>query len=95
MELPGALVTASWLLERAGSASDGVLVVDSRWYLDGRSGRAAHEAGHIPGAVFADLDVDLSDPPRQPGGRHPMPTAERFGEVMASLGIGDDTPVVV
>jgi thiosulfate/3-mercaptopyruvate sulfurtransferase len=56
--LDSPLVTAEWL---AGHLSL-VRVVDVRWYLDGRSGRAAYEAGHIPGAVWIDLDHELSDP---------------------------------
>lgn len=86
----GPLIGAAALAERL----DEVVVCDVRWYLDGRSGRAAYDAGHIPGAVFVDLDVDLSDPPRSPGGRHPLPTPERFAESMARLGIGDASRVV-
>ncbi len=39
------------------------VLCDVRWYLDGRSGREAYEAGHLPGAVFVDLDRDLTAPP--------------------------------
>lgn len=86
----GPLISPAALAERL----DEVVVCDVRWYLDGRSGRAAYDAGHIDGAVFVDLDVDLSDPPRSPGGRHPLPAPERFAESMARLGIGDDSRVV-
>jgi thiosulfate/3-mercaptopyruvate sulfurtransferase len=86
----GPLIGAASLADRLGE----VVVCDVRWYLDGRSGRAAYAAGHIPGAVFVDLDVDLSDPPRSPGGRHPLPTPEHFAESMARLGIGDDSRIV-
>jgi thiosulfate/3-mercaptopyruvate sulfurtransferase len=85
-------VDATWLAARLGSP--GLVVVDVRWYLDGRSGRDAFNRGHLPGAVFADLDVDLADPPRQPGGRHPLPSPERFAATMGTLGIGDGTTVV-
>lgn len=71
-----------------------VRFVDCRWYLDGRSGRDAYEAGHLPGAVFADVDVDLAAPPSPEGGRHPMPTPEAFAAAMTRLGIGPTTPVV-
>lgn len=89
MALPGPIVSAHWL--RANI--DQVVVVDVRWYLDGRSGRDAYEAGHIPGAVFADLDVDLSAP-AGPGGRHPLPDPDDFAAAMGRLGIGNDTAVV-
>jgi thiosulfate/3-mercaptopyruvate sulfurtransferase len=67
-------------------------VIDVRWYLDGRSGRAAYEAGHIPGAVFVDL-VDISG--QEPGrGRHPLPDRETFERAMRAAGIDGDTAVV-
>ncbi|HTT94869.1 MAG TPA: sulfurtransferase [Solirubrobacterales bacterium] len=74
---------------------DRVVLADSRWYADGRSGRDAYAAGHIPGAVFVDLDTALTgrgDPAL--GGRHPLPEPEDFAAAMAALGIGDDDTVV-
>ena len=78
-------------------AASGVpfVVADVRWYLDGRDGRAAYEAGHLPGAVFVDLEADLSrhDLPATEG-RHPLPTPDAFATAMDALGITDDTVVV-
>jgi thiosulfate/3-mercaptopyruvate sulfurtransferase len=72
-----------------------VALADVRWYLDGRSGRAAFEAGHLPGARFVDLDADLSDHSRPATeGRHPLPSPEAFAAAMSRLGIGDETTVV-
>ncbi|MGH3649145.1 MAG: sulfurtransferase, partial [Acidimicrobiia bacterium] len=52
---------------------DGHRVCDIRWDLTDRSkGRATYEEGHIPGAVFVDLDEDLSAAPGERG-RHPLP----------------------
>jgi thiosulfate/3-mercaptopyruvate sulfurtransferase len=87
----GPLVSAAWLESHLST----VRVVDSRWYLDGRSGRAAYLGGHIPGAVWVDLDHELSAPASPTAGRHPLPTAQAFAAAMTRLGIGDDTPVVV
>jgi len=72
-----------------------VVLADVRWYLDGRDGLAAFEAGHIPGAIWVDLERDLSrhDLPANEG-RHPLPTPEHFAAAMTALGIGDDTVVV-
>jgi thiosulfate/3-mercaptopyruvate sulfurtransferase len=72
-----------------------VVVADARWYLDGRDGRAAYLAGHVPGAVWVDLEAQLAahDRPATEG-RHPFPTPEGFATAMSSLGIGDDTLVV-
>lgn len=75
-------------------ALDEVRVVDVRWYLDGRSGRAAYEAGHIPGAVWLDIDTDLSDPPSAAAGRHPLPTPERFAAALGRIGVAAGQPVV-
>jgi thiosulfate/3-mercaptopyruvate sulfurtransferase len=70
-----------------------VVLADVRWYLDGRSGRAAYDGGHLPGAVFVDLDRWLSGS-GSGGGRHPLPTPEQFAEGMSELGIADDDAVV-
>jgi thiosulfate/3-mercaptopyruvate sulfurtransferase len=65
-----------------------------RWYLDGRSGRAAFEAGHIPGAIYVDLDTDLTADRGGFRGRHPLPSAAQFAATLGRLGIGPGTPVV-
>lgn len=88
----GPLVGDDWLRLHLDDAD--LVVVDVRWYLDGRSGKAAYDAGHIPGSVFADLDTDLSDAPSFDGGRHPLPDPSEFAAAMGSLGIGDKTRVV-
>jgi thiosulfate/3-mercaptopyruvate sulfurtransferase len=84
------VVDAAWLAGRLGE----VVLADVRWYLDGRSGRAAYDAGHIPGAVFVDLDEWLAAHDASGGGRHPLPEPEHFARGMAELGIGDDDTVV-
>lgn len=70
------------------------VLVDVRWYLDGRDARAIHEAGHLPGAVFVDIDTDLSQPAEPTAGRHPLPSPEHFARAMGRLGIGDRTTVI-
>jgi thiosulfate/3-mercaptopyruvate sulfurtransferase len=77
------------------SQLDGAVLADVRSYLDGRSGRDAYDQGHLPGAVFVDLDEQLAahtDPTA--GGRHPLPDPEAFARDMAQLGIGDDDVVI-
>jgi len=73
---------------------DDVVLADVRWYLDGRSGRAAYDAGHLPGAVFVDLDRHLAAHGDPADGRHPLPDPRVFAEGMASLGIGDSDTVL-
>jgi thiosulfate/3-mercaptopyruvate sulfurtransferase len=67
---------------------------DVRWYLDGRSGRAAYDAGHIAGAVFVDVDTMLAGPPSVEAGRHPLPSPSDFAAAMSSLGIEEESVVV-
>ncbi|MCW3013758.1 MAG: putative thiosulfate sulfurtransferase [Solirubrobacterales bacterium] len=71
-----------------------VVLVDVRWYLDGRSGREAYERGHLPGAVFADLDRWLAGPGSPATGRHPLPDPAVFAQGMSQLGIADDDTVL-
>ncbi|GGK93120.1 sulfurtransferase [Mangrovihabitans endophyticus] len=79
---------------RAQDLGARVVYADVRWYLDGRSGRAAYEEGHLPGAVFVDLDAVLARHGAPEEGRHPLPDPETFAAGMAALGIGDDDIVV-
>ncbi len=76
-------------------AARAMVIVDSRWYLDGRSGADAHAAGHVPGAVFIDLDRSLAGAPSAAAGRHPLPEPAVFARAMSEAGIGDDSSVVV
>ncbi len=68
-------------------------VADCRWYLgEPERGRAAYAAGHLPGAIYVDLERHLSAP-RGPG-RHPLPDLAEFAAAMGRLGIGSDHTVV-
>jgi thiosulfate/3-mercaptopyruvate sulfurtransferase len=82
-------------LEWVRAQGDRVVLADVRNYLDGRSGRAAYEQGHLPGAVFVDVDRDLAAhgaPATE--GRHPLPDPETFAKRMAAAGIDDHATVV-
>jgi thiosulfate/3-mercaptopyruvate sulfurtransferase len=70
------------------------LFADCRWALDDPwLGRAQYLAGHIPGAVFLDVERELSAPPG-PGGRHPLPAPEDFAGAAGATGIGPGVFVV-
>jgi thiosulfate/3-mercaptopyruvate sulfurtransferase len=91
--LNGPLIDAAALHELlAGSQRPALL--DVRWELGGRPGREAYAEGHIPGAVFVDLECELAAPPGE-GGRHPMPGAKAFEASMRSAGVDDARPVIV
>ena len=64
------------------------LFVDCRWDLDDpAAGRRLYAGSHIPGAVFLDVDADLSDPSLPDAGRHPLPSASRFAATASRAGI--------
>ena len=69
-------------------------VLDVRWRLGGPPGVEDFRAGHIPGAVFTDLNRDLAAPPGK-GGRHPLPAAADFQAAMRRLGVSDGRQAVV
>ncbi|SDC46270.1 sulfurtransferase [Actinokineospora iranica] len=69
------------------------VVLDVRWRLGGPPGRADYAAGHIPGAVFLDLDTDLAAEPGA-GGRHPLPDPADLQRVLRRAGVRADRPVV-
>jgi len=91
MALPGSLVSVEWL--RRGMRDPLLAVADVRWYPDG-SGRSRFEEGHIPGAVFVDVDADLASPKTKESGRHPLPSPEAYARAMERVGIGDESPMV-
>lgn len=69
------------------------VLVDVRWRLGGPPGRQDYAAGHLPGAVYLDLDTDLAAEPGA-GGRHPLPAPDDLERVLRSAGIRADRPVV-
>lgn len=99
-----ALVDTAWLARQLGPGeperrdAPPLRVVDVRWYLDpARRGRDAWRAGHLPGAVFLDVDEDLSAPGGGrglPAGRHPWPSEAQVARAMGAAGIGPGVRVV-
>ena len=72
-----------------------VRIVDTRWYLaDVRQGRREYRTSHIPGALFLDIEDDLSTPGDGPG-RHPLPDWDAFARRIGEAGIGNDHQVIV
>src|SRR5438132_10984858 len=84
------LVDATWLARQPPGS---VRIVDLRWALSGPSASEKYRAGHIPGAVYVDMERDLS----RPGGpgRHPFPAPEDFARTLGRIGVGPETHVVV
>jgi thiosulfate/3-mercaptopyruvate sulfurtransferase len=84
------VVDLDWVRANA----DRLVLADVRWYLDGRSGRAAYDGGHLPGAVFVDLDRVLAGPGTPADGRHPLPDPETFAAGLSALGVGDNDTII-
>ncbi|TVZ00619.1 sulfurtransferase [Trebonia kvetii] len=76
------------------ASHDPPALLDVRWRLGGPPGRELYRVGHLPGAVFTDLDRDLAAPPGA-GGRHPVPAAADFQSAMRRVGVFDGRAVIV
>ncbi len=69
-------------------------VIDCRFELaDHAAGYSAYLESHIPGAVYASLDTDLSSAPVTDRGRHPLPKPEDIRKTFSRLGVSDERPV--
>ncbi|WP_329259170.1 sulfurtransferase [Streptomyces sp. NBC_01478] len=96
-----AIISASELASDIAGTNPPVLL-DIRWQLSvakaagepSFDGRAEYAAGHIPGAVYVDLDQELASAPGA-NGRHPLPDIGRFGAAMRRAGVSTGRPVVV
>ena len=85
-------VSTAWLADHLHDA--GLVVIDGSWYLptQSRDPRAEFVAGHIPGAVFFDIDA-IAD--RASGLPHMLPDAADFAAAMGALGVSDAMRIVV
>ena len=88
------LVSTDWLAAHLNDPN--IRVVDVRWYLfdQTKTGRGEYLNGHIPGAVFLDMDTELAAPRGEGPGRHPLPKPEVFAEAASRAGIGPNTHVI-
>ncbi|MEO3777337.1 sulfurtransferase [Micromonospora sp. B11E3] len=80
---------AAWL-----DSADPPALLDVRWRLAGPPGREDYAAGHLPGAVFVDLDTELCGPPGA-AGRHPLPDPAALQAALRAAGVRAGHPVVV
>lgn len=82
-------VTWAWCRDNV----DSLTFADVRWHLD-KKGYEGYASGHIPGAVFLDLDKDLAGHGAPTDGRHPLPTPEHFARALSKVGIDGSKPVI-
>jgi thiosulfate/3-mercaptopyruvate sulfurtransferase len=88
------LISVEELTTALAADRDVPVLLDVRWRLGGPPGYEDYLKGHIPGAVFVDLNRDLASAPG-PAGRHPMPKTEAFTAAMRRAGVSAGGPVVV
>ncbi|MDP4083506.1 MAG: sulfurtransferase [Bacillota bacterium] len=83
-----------WLLENLQNTE--IRIVDCRFSLaNPNMGKESYLNGHIPGAVFFDLEKDLSKPVEKHGGRHPLPDLQVFIQKLEDAGINEKVKVIV
>ncbi|HAK63124.1 MAG TPA: 3-mercaptopyruvate sulfurtransferase [Alphaproteobacteria bacterium] len=91
-EVPNTLVSTEWLAAHLNAPD--IRIVDASWYLpgSGRDPRAEYKEGHIPGAVFFDIDeiCDTANPLP-----HMLPSQEKFASRVRKLGLGDGVKIIV
>ncbi|MFI5842290.1 sulfurtransferase [Catenuloplanes sp. NPDC051500] len=94
MTLPDDLLIDARALSALLRSDTPPTLLDVRWSLTGPPGRNAYQAGHLPGAVFIDLDASLTGPPGTRG-RHPLPAPGALQDVLRAAGVSDSRSVVV
>lgn len=72
-----------------------VTILDVRWSLGRDDGSELYLAGHLPTAVYVDLDSELSSPASPQLGRHPLPDVKTLSEDARRWGVQHDAPVIV
>jgi thiosulfate/3-mercaptopyruvate sulfurtransferase len=70
-------------------------VIDVRWKLGDPQGRSHYREGHIPTAVYVDLDTELAAPASEAEGRHPLPSIDDLQAAARAWGVRDGQRVVV
>lgn len=87
------IVEADWLQKHISDSN--LVIVDCRFNLeDPEEGKKQYEAGHIPNALYFDLNEDLSGPVKEHGGRHPLPEPTVFLNKLEKSGINETVTVV-
>ena len=90
------LISVERLKRRLENGQNNTVVVDVRFKLDDEdAGRKMYLEGHLPGAVYLDLNRDLSGKVEKHGGTHPLPDFPTFIKKLENIGINHETTVVI
>jgi thiosulfate/3-mercaptopyruvate sulfurtransferase len=97
---PAALTRPPVLIEaadlyRLAAGPDAPVLLDVRWALGDPDGAAHYREGHLPGAVYVDLDTELAGPHEPAAGRHPLPSVSQLQASARRWGLTRTGPVVV
>lgn len=88
------LISAEEVFKKINKSN--LVIVDCRFNMSNASeGRLMYKQNHIPGAVYFDLDKDLSRSVTKHGGRHPLPEMNMLIEKLGKAGIDESTEIVV
>ena len=92
------VMTVHELAERLGDSVDEgghIVAADCRyWLTEPHHGREAFLAGHIPGAIYLDMNQDLSSEVKEHGGRHPLPDPEQLAAKLTAAGVTKTSTIV-
>jgi thiosulfate/3-mercaptopyruvate sulfurtransferase len=87
-------VSPAWLFDNLNTSQ--VVIVDCRFSLaDSQLGQNQYQTSHIPGSYYLDLNLDLSSPVGEHGGRHPLPDINNLAHKLANIGINFQETLVV
>ncbi|KQY24326.1 thiosulfate sulfurtransferase [Cellulomonas sp. Root485] len=89
-----AVIVDAVALNTALASADPPVLLDVRWALGQTDGHDRYLDGHLPGAVFVDLDTELAGPASPQDGRHPLPDLAAFEAAARRWGVSGDRPVV-
>lgn len=88
------VVTTKWLKSHLDSGE--IAIIDVRFQMDApEAGRISYLAGHIPHAIYLDLNKDLSGPVKEHGGQHPLPEIDELSEKLGEGGVDQNKTVVI
>lgn len=88
------IVTTDWLNKHLGD--DHISIIDVRFQMDvPEAGRGSYLAGHIPHAIYLDLNENLSGPVEKHGGNHPLPEIEKLANLLSENGVNQNKTVVI
>lgn len=93
---PLPLISAQSLHQYISDSTTPICIIDARFNLSApKQGQEMYSQGHIPGAIFLDLDKEMCGHKTGTNGRHPLPDREELAQRLRQIGINDDTLIII